>query len=74
MENKAKQLSDSDLLAVVTLWSAESALRRQDDVQDAENFASESRSETRTTTPTSVQGARILSQSPVQPNAKATTS
>ena len=70
----AKQLIVNDLLAVMTLRSAESALRHQGDDEDGENLASESRSETGTTTPTSVQGARILSQSPVQPNAKATTS
>ena len=68
---KAKQLSDAGLVAVMTLRSAESALRHQGDDEDGENLASESRSETGTTTPTSVQGARSVSQSPIQPKAKA---
>ena len=75
MEKKtAKQLSDNDLVAVMTLRSAESALRRQDGVQDADNAASESRSEVGTATPTSTQDGRSVSQSPIHPKAKARTS
>ena len=71
LKKRAKQLSDSDLLAVMTLGSAEQALRRPDADGDISSAGSADRSETGTITPTSTTGGRDPSQSPIQPKRKA---
>ena len=74
LKKRAKQLSDSDLVAVMTLRSAEQALRRRDAVRDMSSAGSADRSEAGTVTPTSAAGSRDPSQSPIQPKRKARTS
>ena len=74
MKKRAKQLSDSDLVAVMTRWSAEQALRRSGAGDDAPLAALVDGSETGTVTPASSTGARDPSQSPIQPKKKARTS
>ena len=74
LKKRAKQLSDSDLLAVMTLRSAEQGLRRRDAGDDGAPAALVDRSDTGTVTPTSTTGGRDPSQSPIQPKSKARTS
>jgi hypothetical protein len=74
LKKRAKQLSDGDLLAVMTLRSAEQALRRPDAGIDVSSAGSADRSEAGTITPTSTTDARDPSQSPIQPKRKARTS
>jgi hypothetical protein len=74
LKKRAKQLSDGDLLAVMTLRSAEQALRRPDAGRDVSSPGSADRSELGTITPTSTTDARDPSQSPIQPKRKARTS
>ena len=71
LKKRAKQLSDQDLLAVMTLRSAEQALRRTDAVRDGSSTQLPARSESGTVTPTSTTDARDPSQSPIQPKRKA---
>ena len=74
LKKRAKQLSDSDLLAVMTLRSAEQALRRGDGVREMSSAGSTDRSDAGTLTPSSAAGSRDPSQSPIQPKRKARTS
>ena len=75
LKKRAKQLSDSDLLAVMTLRSAEQALRRPDAAGiDVASAGSADRSDAGTVTPTSTTDTRDPSQSPIQPKRKAKTS
>ena len=68
LKKRAKQLSDQDLLAVMTLRSAEQALRLKD--ADLEEPGTGSRSEG-TLTPSSTGHGREQSESPRLPKAKA---
>ena len=67
-KKKAKPLSESDLVAIMTLRIAESVLRR---VVDATDAVSETTSETQAATPSSLADERDLSESPVQAHTKA---
>ena len=71
LKKRAKQLSDQDLLAVMTLRSAEQALRHPDAVRDVSSTGSAAGSDAGTVTPTSTTGPRDPSQSPIQPKKKA---
>ena len=70
MKKRAKQLSDADLVAVMTLRSAEQALRRPDAGQDDTRAGLSDLSDAGTMTPTSTTDQRDPSQSPIQPKKK----
>ena len=74
LKKRAKQLSDSDLLAVMTLRSAEQALRRTGGEPTAPLVPLTDGSEAGSATPTSRTGGRDPSESPIQPKRKARTS
>ena len=69
LKKRAKQLSDSDLLAVMTLRSAEQGMRKKDADELTAAAASAEHSDTGTATPTSTTTA--ATQSPAQAKKKA---
>ena len=69
MKKRAKQMSDSDLLAVMTLRSAEQGMRKKDAGEPTAAAASAEHSDTGTATPTSTTTA--ATQSPAQAKKKA---
>ena len=73
MKKRAKQLSDSDLLAVMTLRSAEQGMRKKDAGEPTAAAASAEHSDTGTATPTSTATATTPTQSPAQPKRKPRT-
>ena len=73
LKKRAKQLSDSDLLAVMTLQSAEQGMRKKDAGEPTAAAASAEHSDTGTATPTSTATATTPTQSPAQPKRKPRT-
>ena len=71
LKKRAKQLSDSDLLAVMTLRSAEQGMRKKETGEPTAATAAAEQSDTGTATPTSTTGAGTPNQSPRQPKSKA---
>ena len=70
LKKRAKQLSDSDLLAVMTLRSAEQGMRKKEAVEPTAAAAAAEQSDTGTATPTSTTTAGTPTQSPRQPKSK----
>ena len=69
LKKRAKQLSDADLLAVMTLRSAEQGMRNKDADEPTAAAAAAEHSDTGTATPTSTTTA--ATQSPAQAKKKA---
>ena len=70
LKKRAKQLSDSDLLAVMTLRSAEQCMRKEDAGELTAAAASAEHSDTGTATPTSTTTAGTPTRSPAQAKRK----
>ena len=70
LKKRAKQLSDSDLLAVMTLRSAEQGMRKKEGGEPTAAAAAAEQSDTGTATPTSTTTAGTPTQSPRQPKSK----
>ena len=70
MKKRAKQLSDADLLAVITLRSAEQEVRKKDGGEPTAAAASAEQSDTGTATPTSSTTATTPQKSPRQATSK----
>ena len=68
LKKRAKQLSDNDLLAVMTLRSAEQGMRKKEAGEPT--AAAAEQSDTGTATPTSTTTAGTPTQSPRQPKSK----
>lgn len=70
LKKRAKQLSDSDLLAVITLRSAEQGVRKKEGGEPTAAAASAEQSDTGTATPTSSTAATTPQKSPRQATSK----
>ena len=70
LKKRAKQLSDSDLLAVMTLRSAEQGMRKKEGGEPTAASAAAEQSDTGTATPTSTTTAGTPTRSPRQPKSK----
>ena len=74
LKKRAKQLSDSDLLAVMTLRSAEQGMRKREASEPTATAASAEQSDTGTVTPASTTRTATPTHSPTQPTSRARTS
>ena len=70
LKKRAKQLSDSDLLAVMTLRSAEQGMRKREAGEPTAAAAAAEHSDTGTATPTSTTTAATPTRSPAQAKRK----
>ena len=70
LKKRAKQLSDSDLLAVMTLRSAEQGMRKREAGEPTAAAAAADHSDTGTATPTSTTTAGTPTRSPAQAKRK----
>ena len=70
LKKRAKQLSDSDLLAVMTLQSAEQGMRKREAGEPTAAAAAAEHSDTGTATPTSTTTAATPTRSPAQAKRK----
>ena len=70
LKKRAKQLSDSDLLAVMTLRSAEQGMRKREAGEPTAASAEAEHSDTGTATPTSTTTAATPTRSPAQAKRK----
>ena len=71
LKNRAKQLSDSDLLAVMQLRSAQQGMRKKEEGEPTAAAAAAEQSDTGTATPTSTTTAGTPTRSPRPPRSKA---